>query len=126
MKKIMILFLLSITSYAHAEFTVAMYNDFKKKSNSPDQYISQSARNAIGAYLTGVALGADEISQFESIKNKTPFPYCLPKGTRIGSNFAQYVVDSVLSDKDIKLENIDSMEISRVYVIGVLRYYRCQ
>lgn len=125
MRKYITLVLLMLSMLANAEFTVAMYKNLKAVSISQNSEESQKARHIISTYLMGIASGANEISHFESIKNGTPFPYCLPKGTRLTPSFAEYVVDSLLEDNDAKLENTDSMPISRVYVIGILRYYRC-
>lgn len=110
---------------SHAEFTVAMYNKLKTLSSSSNAEAAKRANEMISTYLMGVASGVNGIIQFESEINGTPLPYCLPKGTKLTPNFAEYIVDSVLSDKDIKLDNVDEIGLSSIYVIGVLRYYKC-
>lgn len=129
MKKLSLLFATLIFSFlpsiSKAEFTVAMYRDLKNLSTAPDPVSAKRAKDMISTYLMGAASGVNEISQFESVKNKTGMPYCLPKGTKLTPGFAEYIVDSVLSDKDVKLDNVDSIGVSRIYVIGVLRYYKC-
>ncbi|HAT4410415.1 TPA: hypothetical protein I9232_000081 [Klebsiella oxytoca] len=110
---------------SHAEFTVSMYKNLKNAAINSDAENAKKAKDLISSYLMGVASGASEISQFESIKNGTPFPYCLPKGIKLTPSLAENIVDSVLSDKDANLSNVDSMSLSRIYVIGVLRYYKC-
>ncbi|HEJ7302309.1 hypothetical protein GST45_17595 [Serratia marcescens] len=114
-----------LPSISHAEFTVAMYKELKHLTTSSDAEGAKRAKDMISTYLMGVASGVNEISQFQKAKNDTEIPYCLPKGTRLTPNFAEHVVDSLLSDKDVNLNNVESMGISRVYVIGILRYYKC-
>ncbi|ECR8912155.1 hypothetical protein AAH524_003465 [Salmonella enterica] len=111
--------------YSRAEFTVAMYNEMKGLTYSSNAESAKQAKDMIATYLMGVASGVNTISQFEKAKNGTKIPYCLPKGTKLTPSFAEYVVDSVLSDKDAKFDNVDGMGISTIYTIGLLRYYKC-
>ncbi|ENZ9368432.1 hypothetical protein ACHDCA_003211 [Klebsiella pneumoniae] len=129
MKKIALLVISSLVSFfpllSHAEFTVKMYKDLKVLTASPDAESARRANDMISTYLMGVASGVNGISQFQKAKNDTAIPYCLPPGTKLTPTFAEYVVDSLLSDKDVKLDNVESIELSTIYVIGVLRYYKC-
>ncbi|MBU4682390.1 hypothetical protein KC222_10220 [Cedecea davisae] len=128
-KHIAILFtslLLLVSQASHADFTVAMYKQLKELTVKADAESSKKAGDMIDTYLMGVASGVSEISQFEKVGKGIELPYCLPKGTRITPSFARYIVDSLLSDKDVKLDNVDDISLSRIYVIGLLRFYRCQ
>lgn len=129
MKKFIIVLITSLftllPSVSHAEFTVAMYNKLKTMSSSSNAEVAKRANEMISTYLMGVASGVNGISHFESEMKGTSFPYCLPKGTKLTPTFAEYIVDSVLSDKDIKLDNVDDIGLSSIYVIGILRYYKC-
>lgn len=129
MKKIGLVLIASLVSLlpslSYAEFTVKMYKDLKVLAYSSNAESAKQAKDMIATYLAGVASGVNEISQFEKAKNGTAIPYCLPKGTKLTPSFAEYIVDSLLSDKDVKLDSVDAMGISTIYTIGVLRYYKC-
>ncbi|MGW8664694.1 hypothetical protein [Serratia ureilytica] len=119
------LFFTFIPLTSHAEFTVSMYRDLKVLTTSPDVETAKRTKEMISTYLMGVASGANEISRFEKAKNGNEMPYCIPKGTLLTPRMAEDIVDRVLADRSVKLDNVDSMGISRIYVIGVLRYYKC-
>ncbi|HED1428337.1 hypothetical protein [Klebsiella michiganensis] len=114
----------------NAQFTIGMYKEFKVKAKSPDTYVSDYYNNMINMYLTGAAIGAQEALNFADIKNSLNSdykkPFCLPAGTTINSDFAKYIIESLLSDNSVSKNDFDNTGLGRAYVIGVSRYFPCK
>ncbi|EPO1581405.1 hypothetical protein ACT6N7_000046 [Yersinia enterocolitica] len=131
MNKLMpVITLILLPFIANAEFTIGMYKEFKVKAMSADKYTSDNYNNIINTYLTGAAIGAQEALTFTDIKNSLSAdykkPFCLPAGTTINSDFAKYVIESLLSDNSVSKNNFDNTSVGRAYVIGVSRYFPCK